>query len=122
MVQVPATQSSSSDGDDPGSEDEGTERSLSEIPNSQPPTPPPVKATPPVKANPWSAIPKKDTKLQLITRLGFDDKRAYHDFRVYHLSFKLTLDLVKNTYGRQGRRLSPLLDQATRGLESQLDR
>ena len=91
LVQVPATQSSRSGEDDSGSDVERTE-SIGEIPNSQPPTPPRV------QANPWSA-PNRTEKLDLQTRLGFDDKRAYNDFRVCRLSFKLTLDLVANSYG-----------------------
>jgi len=92
LVQVPATPLSRSGEDDSGEDDERIERSVSEVPNSQPPTPPRV------QANPWSA-PNRTEKLDLQTRLGFDDKRAYNDFRVCRLSFKLTLDLVANSYG-----------------------
>ena len=98
LVQVPVTQSSSSGKDDSGDNDEGTERSISEVPNSQPPTPLRVQANRRVQADPWSA-PNRTEKLDFQMRLGFDDKQAYQDFRVYRLSFKLTLDLVANSYG-----------------------
>ena len=91
LVQIPATQSSRSGEDDSGSDDERIERSISEVPNSS-------LHLSPVQANPWS-VPNRTEKLDLQTRLGFDDKRAYNDFRVYRLNFKLTLDLVANSYG-----------------------
>ena len=102
LIQVCGTQSSkSAEEDDFGLNYGATDRSISVVPNSQPPTPPSnQETTARARANPWSAqsSTKKVEPLQI--RLGFeDDVRAYYDFRVYHLSFKLTLDLVAYSYG-----------------------
>jgi hypothetical protein len=103
LVQVSGTQTSRSSGEeDSGSDDEATDTSTSIIPDSRPPTPPSNQertargyADPP----PVPDGTKKPDPLQ--TQLGFENRRAYHDFRVYHFSFKLalTLDLVANSYG-----------------------
>ena len=100
-MQVRGTQSSrSSEENDADSDDDGTDRSVSVIPDSQPPTPRSNrKTTAGARTNPWSAHSTKKAE-PLQTRLGFeDDVRAYYDFRVYRLNFKLTLDLVAYSYG-----------------------
>ena len=98
LVQVCATQSSrSSEEDDSSDDDKATERSISVVPDSQPPTP---RTAARVYANPWSIPSSTEEPAPLQTRLGFEDNpRGYHDFRVYHISFKLTLGLVTNPDG-----------------------
>jgi len=68
------------------------------FPNSRPSTPAKPNQEPVYSAD-ASDVPGNTKKLNLQTQLGFKDKRAYCDFSVYYyLHFKLTVDMVAESY------------------------
>src|SRR5437667_5741450 len=100
LLQVSGTQSSRSGEEDSGTNDEATDTGTSVVPDSRPPTPPSnQQATAGGHAH-TPSLPNSTKKLEpLQTRLRFESKRAYNDFRVCHLHFKLTLDLAAYPHG-----------------------
>jgi len=100
LVEAGGIQSSSSaEEDDSCSDDKAIDRSFSVVPDS----PPPIHLSNQEAGGHGELLSvqgstEKPAPLQ--THLGFEnDPRAYYDFRVYHPSFKLTLDLVAYAYG-----------------------
>ena len=102
LVETGGIQSSSSaEEDDSCLDDKAIDRSFSVIPDSLPPIHLSNQEANAGGHGELLSIQGSTEKLATLQmRLGFEnDPRAYYDFRVYHPSFKLTLDLVAYAYG-----------------------